>query len=195
MTNDTSNGPSIDREANDGAGELQKGTRHAAETVQHDLKSAADEVRKGAGHVAEMAKEEAVAAGKQVEGMANEQKNAMAAHLDGIAGAIRHAASDLESESSPGARVTREAADRVGQLATALKENSVGDLVGMAESFGRRQPAAFLGASMLAGFAASRFLVASGHRTHPHKDNQAEARRPVQTGRPSGESQQEGDTL
>ena len=144
--------------------QVRRDAERAAGTVGSDLKSATDEVRRDAGRAAHAVADEAAVAAQKAEGMANEQKNAMASHLDGIAGAIRHAADDLDGESSPGARVTREAADRVAQLSKALRENSIGDLAGVAEDFGRRQPVAFLGASMLAGFAASRFLVASGHR-------------------------------
>lgn len=134
-------------------------------TVDGDIKSAADKVRADTGRAAEAVQEEIKSVGEQAKGMADEQKNAVAANLDGIAGAIRHAADDLD-EGSPGARVTREAAERMSRLAKSLKEHSVGDLIAMAEDFGRRQPVAFLGASALAGFVASRFVRASSHRSH-----------------------------
>ena len=54
----------------------------------------------------------------------------------------------------------REAADSTGQLAQALRNRSVGDLVSGVEDFAQRQPVAFFGATVLAGFALARFVKA-----------------------------------
>ena len=45
-----------------------------------------------------------------------------------------------------------------------MRNRDVDDLIAMAEDFGRRQPVAFMGAAALAGFLASRFLLASAKR-------------------------------
>ena len=53
------------------------------------------------------------------------------------------------------------AASRLEQGAQALRERNIGDLVGGFNDLARREPLAFFGGAVLAGFAISRFLKSS----------------------------------
>jgi hypothetical protein len=63
------------------------------------------------------------------------------------------------------ARGINSAAEYVDEAAEKIRNGSFRDLVDGATDFAKRQPAAFLGLSVLAGFAAVRFLKASGSRS------------------------------
>jgi hypothetical protein len=57
------------------------------------------------------------------------------------------------------------AAEYVDEAAEKIRNGSFRDLLDGATDFAKRQPAAFLGLSVLAGFAAVRFLKASGSQS------------------------------
>lgn len=149
--------------------------RHDAEAVVEEAKSGlqqvSEELRKDADEVVSAAKEQASSLVHEVEGAINARKGGVADTLEGVASAMRRAADELgKQQNGSGADMTRQLAARVAGLSQTLKSNDVGALIGQAENFGRQQPAAFLGASALLGFAASRFLVASSHRSRGTQD-------------------------
>ena len=55
-------------------------------------------------------------------------------------------------------------ADGASRISETVRDNDVDAILSMAQDFGRKQPAAFVGAAALLGFAASRFLLASAKR-------------------------------
>lgn len=98
--------------------------------------------------------------------MAAEKKNLIAEQLSGVAEALQKVGSEMKNGET--AMVGRYAADLGGsakRLAEDLKNRDMGEIVSMAEDFGRRQPVAFLGLAAIAGLAASRFVMASGSRS------------------------------
>lgn len=182
MTNQNSTKPHAASSSADTAiGKMEQDTRSAAEVAKHDLEHVTDEIRKDASSVVDATKEQLASISHDAEDMANQRKDSLADSLDGVAGAMRKAADDLAEQSGPGADLTRQLAGRVGQLSKTLKGNDIGGLIGITEDFGRRQPAAFLGASVLLGFAASRFAVASSHRKRPAtgQNTQSNPTRPI----------------
>lgn len=97
--------------------------------------------------------------------MAAEKKNLIAEQLKGVAEALQKVGSEMKGGET--AMVGRYASDLGGsakRLAEDLKNRDMGEIVSMAEDFGRRQPVAFLGLAAIAGLAASRFVIASGSR-------------------------------
>jgi hypothetical protein len=88
----------------------------------------------------------------------------LAEQVGGVAEAIGKAASDLEQSNGPSAQYARMIADNAEKLSSVIRDNDVDQLLGMAQDFGRRQPALFVGAAALLGFAASRFVLASSKR-------------------------------
>lgn len=100
---------------------------------------------------------------------ANEQKETGARQVENVARAVDRAADELEQSSPEIARYTRQMASGVHGASEALQRSSIGELFDKLNGFARREPAAFMGAAMVAGFAASRFLEASGrhHESEP----------------------------
>jgi len=105
---------------------------------------------------------------------AEEQKVAGAGRVSAIAGAIRRTADELEGELPQAAQYVRGAAIEVQNLSDAVRQRDINVLLRDVQDFARRQPAAFLGASVLAGFVAVRFLKTSSQsaaRGAPNKES------------------------
>lgn len=151
---------------NDAAREAGHALRSTAAQAGAKVSEAASRVRDEAAGVAADVKAEASgvakAAQERAAGFAEEQKRAGAEQAEGLKRAVHRAADELEGSSPQLAHYVREAADSTGQLARALRNRSVGELVGDVEDFARRQPVAFFGATVLAGFALARFVKSSG---------------------------------
>ena len=130
------------------AGDALKATTDGA---QDKLKEAAD-----------AAKDMASGAADHLQDQAHEQQRSGADFVQRFAGNIRDAARAFESDAPFAARGINSAAEYVEDAAEKIRNGSFRDLVDGATDFAKRQPAAFLGISVLAGFAAIRFLKASG---------------------------------
>jgi uncharacterized protein YjbJ (UPF0337 family) len=139
-----------------------------ANALVGEAKSAAgkvvDEAKDQVAGLADRAKEELGAATDKAKSLASDQKDLLAEQVGGVAEAIGKAASDLEQSNGPSAQYARMIADNAEKLSSAIRDNDVDQLLGMAQDFGRRQPVAFMGAAALLGFAASRFVTASAKR-------------------------------
>jgi hypothetical protein len=101
----------------------------------------------------------------QIQGQAREQQRSGADFVERLAGNIREAARAFESDVPFAARGINSAADYVEDAAEEIRNGSFRGLVDDATGFAKRQPVAFLGISVLAGFAAVRFLRASGDQS------------------------------
>ena len=111
------------------------------------------------------AKESADTAMRKVQDTVAEQAGFAARHASGIATAFQKVGSELEiDEQAEVGRYARQIGDSVQAFAKNMDGKDLGEIAGMAEDFGRRQPLAFLGVAALAGLAASRFLTASAKR-------------------------------
>lgn len=96
---------------------------------------------------------------------ADSRKNFAAERVSGVAHAIEKVGSELEQGDQPEVgRYARQIGSSIERFAGDMKGKDMGEIAAMAEDFGRRQPAAFIGIAALAGFAASRFLTASADR-------------------------------
>ena len=167
--NQTTTGP----DAN--ADQVGKPTVPDGETLKADANALRREVEDVAGKVtaeakdqvgqlADQAKAEVDKATQKVKGIAAEQKDFLAAQIGGVADAMERVAADLEASNGSSAHYARIIADNAEKLSDTVRDKDVEQILGMAEDFGRRQPAAFIGAAALLGFAASRFLLASRKR-------------------------------
>ncbi len=136
----------------------------AGETLKSDLQEARREAETQAHHLADEARGQVDSAIESARSMAGEQKNLAAGQVNGIADAVDRVAGQLSGDQQAIAGQLRNAANGLHRVADSLKTSSVEEIVGMAEDFGRRQPAAFIGVAALAGLAASRFLSASAKR-------------------------------
>ncbi|MBH5368428.1 hypothetical protein [Bradyrhizobium glycinis] len=126
------------------------------------FRASADVARDKFGEAADAAKGVAEGTVDQIQSQAREQQRSGADFVERLAGNIREAGRAFETDVPFAARGIGSAADYVEDAAQKIRDGSFRDLVQGATDFARRQPAAFLGISVLAGFAAVRFLKASG---------------------------------
>jgi gas vesicle protein len=140
-----------------------------AKAAVDDATAAFGDVRErvvdAAHEVGDRAKEAAQTARDRAEELADQGKSAGADQMKGFAQAARGAAENLEEQSPEIARYVRQAADGLEQAADTVRNKSVGDFIDMVQDFARRQPAAFFGSTVLAGFVLSRFVKSRSDRS------------------------------
>jgi hypothetical protein len=129
--------------------------------VSGAIRDGAREMKEQASNVAESAKGLASQAGEKLLSSVEEQKAAGADFVGGIAGAIRRAANEFDKDVPQAAQYIRRAADQIGTVSDAFRRRDLSQLVADVQGFARKQPTAFLGAAVLAGFAVVRFLKTS----------------------------------
>jgi hypothetical protein len=100
-------------------------------------------------------------AGEKLMDVAETEKKAGTDFAAGMASAIRRAAHEFEDDVPQAAQYIRGAADQVDYITKSLRDRNVGQLISDVEDFARRQPTAFLGATVIAGFVALRFIKSS----------------------------------
>ncbi|HEY9010344.1 MAG TPA: hypothetical protein VIN06_04955 [Devosia sp.] len=143
---------------------LREDAHNVMDTAKSEFDKVAKEATEQASQLADEAKSQLADVAEKAKGMASEQKQLLADQLDGVAHAVDRAAADLEAQEAAGAQYARMIADTATQFSETIKNKDVDELLAMAQDFGRKQPAAFLGAAALLGFAASRFVAASAKR-------------------------------
>jgi ABC-type transporter Mla subunit MlaD len=129
------------------------------------LRASTDVARDKFKEAAEAAKDAASETAEHLQDKAREQQRSGADFIERLAGNIREAAHAFDGDAPFAARGINSAAEYVEGAAEKIRNGSFRDLVDGATDFAKRQPAAFLGLSVLAGFTAVRFLKAS--RTQP----------------------------
>ena len=107
---------------------------------------------------ADAAKDVASGTADRFEEQAHEKQRSGADFIERFAGNIRDAARAFENDAPFAARGINSAAGYVEDAAEKIRNGSFRDLVDNATDFAKRQPVAFLGISVLAGFATVRFL-------------------------------------
>jgi hypothetical protein len=145
--------------------------------LKADLGAARETLGAAAGDIVETATEQAselkdaaaeqlAQASERAKSFAAEHKDVAAGQIGGVSNALSKVADELASgeQTAAMAGYARTLANGVQQAADTMRQSSVDDLLAMARDFGRRQPVAFLGAAALAGFAASRFIMATAER-------------------------------
>ena len=155
----------------------QNQTAGSSQTLKDQIADAGAEVKQRAGdalrastdiardkfqEATQAAKDAAAGTADQLKDKTREQQRSGADFIERFAGNIREAAHAFENDAPFAARGINSAADYVENSAQKIRNGSFRDLVDGATDFAKRQPAAFLGLSVLAGFAAVRFLKASG---------------------------------
>jgi hypothetical protein len=149
------------QQAQDIAGQALSAGRDLKDKVSDFAESSAEAVKAQAAEFADTAKEFASQAGETLKDRAYSQKNAGADYVFNIAGAIRRAAHEFDADLPIAGVYLRKAASRVEDISDTVQHGDIQDLVQGVQSFARRQPTAFLGLAVLAGFGAVRFLKSS----------------------------------
>jgi hypothetical protein len=128
------------------------------------LRASTDVARDKFKEATEAAKDAASGTADHFQEKAREQQRSGADFIGDFASNIREAAHAFERDAPFAARGINSAADYVECASEKIRNGSFRDLVDGATDFAKRQPTAFLGLSVLAGFAAVRFLKASGRQ-------------------------------
>lgn len=136
-----------------------------ADTARTDLAGLGEEVSQQAAALGQEAQAQIGELADKAKGLADEQKELLASQVGGVSEALNRVAEELSGNSEASARYVRMMADGAQRLTSTLNDNSVDDILAIAQDFGRKQPAAFLGLAALLGFAASRFVSASASRS------------------------------
>jgi hypothetical protein len=127
-----------------------------------DLAHSSAEALKGhASEFMDAAKDIGSQAGNRLQEKVAEQKGAGADYVSNVAGTMRRAAGEFDSDIPLAATYIRKAASQVESAGDALREGNFNDLLRGAQLFARNQPTAFFGLAVLAGFGAVRFLKSS----------------------------------
>ena len=140
------------------------GDRYRTSTASSDAPSgdAASAFRKQASQAADEAKGAAASIAEQARARLNEivdqQKTAGADKIAGVAKAAYSAAGDLDKSNPQLGRLVRSAADNVDRIAEDVRSRDIGDVLATLADFGRRQPVAFFGGAVVAGFLVARFF-------------------------------------
>jgi gas vesicle protein len=152
-------GKSSVQQAKDLAGDVGK---QASEVAQH----ATARVKEQVSGMTESAKELVSDAGDKLQSAVQDQKNAGADFISGVAGAVRRAANEFDDQLPLAGQYIRRAATQIDCASEALRRRDLSELLGGVQDFARRQPTAFLGATVLAGFAVVRLFKSSTPQQH-----------------------------
>ena len=131
-----------------------------------DMAGSSSEAIKGhASDFVDAAKDVASHATDKLKQTVDGQKSAGAEYVGSLADTIRRAAREFDSDLPIAGTYIRQAASQVEGVAETIRTGNFNDLVKGAQSFARRQPTAFLGMAVLAGFGVVRFLKSSANDT------------------------------
>lgn len=135
---------------------MERDPNEAARAQAHDAARQAEEAARRTGDEAR----------RQTRSFLDDQRSAAAARVTDLAHALRSSARELEGRQERAfSGAADRAADGLERLSHSLAENDVDGVIAGAEDFARRQPGAFLGGAVAAGFLLARFLRSSsaGH--------------------------------
>jgi uncharacterized protein YjbJ (UPF0337 family) len=145
------------------AGEIKE---RAADAVHSSSEAAQEKVQEAV----DAAKGVASDAMDRVKDHAKDKQQSGADFIARFAEDIREAARAFETDAPFAAKGIKSAAAYVEDAGEKIRNGSFRELVDGATDFGKRQPAAFIGLSALAGFAVVRFLRASDGGTSSQPD-------------------------
>jgi hypothetical protein len=156
-----------------GIGEQAKSVADQALSAGRDLKdkavdvagSSAEALKGHASDLVDAAKDVASQTTDKFKQTVDSQKIAGAEYVGGLANTMRRAAREFDGDLPIAGTYIRKAASQVEGMSESIKTGNLNDLVRNAQAFARRQPTAFLGIAVLAGFGVVRFLKSSADST------------------------------
>ena len=135
--------------------------------------ASSETIKDQASEFVDAAKDVASQATDKLKQTVDSQKSAGADYVGSLAGTIRRAAKEFDGDLPIAGTYIRKAASQVEGVADTIRTGNFKDLVRGAQSFARRQPTAFLGMAVLAGFGVVRFLKSSANETEVSAPHQA----------------------
>jgi hypothetical protein len=149
-------------------GPTGSGTSRETSDLREQVRGTADDITRQAREVGRGVRDEAAnlasSAKEQLVGQAESGKEQVADRISATADRLKRSADDLRGDEAWVANLLDEGVRQLGGLAEGLRNRDLGSLLGSVESFARRQPALFAGASVALGFAAARLAKASAER-------------------------------
>jgi hypothetical protein len=139
--------------------------------------SSSDTIKDRASDFVDAAGEVASQATDKLKQTVDGQKNAGAEYVGSLAEIMRRAAREFDSELPIAGTYIRKAASQVEGVSDSIRNGNFDDLVNSAQSFARRQPTAFLGMAVLAGFGLVRFLKSSAEMSSGNEAGMGSSRR------------------
>jgi hypothetical protein len=139
-------------------------SREIKEKAMGVVSASAETIKGQASDFADTAKDVATQATDKFKETVEGQKAAGANYVGSLADTIRRAAREFDADLPVAGTYIRKAASQVEGVADQLRTGNFSDLVQSAQSFARRQPTAFLGIAVLAGFGVVRFLKSSADK-------------------------------
>jgi hypothetical protein len=148
-----------------GTTKTQSTTQTGAEAAPGEGEHLTDRARRKAGEVMEQAGDTAHDMRERARSAVDQQKDAAAGRIEGVAQALRSVSDDLEHRGQPMvAEYSRQVAEGLESMANWVSRRNIDDMVGGVEDFARQRPIAFMGGAMVAGFALARFMKSSSVR-------------------------------
>jgi hypothetical protein len=135
--------------------------------------ASSETIKNQASEFVDAAKDVASEATDKLKQTIDSQQSAGADYVGSLAGTIRRAAKEFDGDLPIAGSYIRKAASQVEGVADTIRTGNFKDLVRGAQSFARRQPTAFLGMAVLAGFGVVRFLKSSANETEVSAPHQA----------------------
>jgi hypothetical protein len=136
--------------------------RSASSELGHQARAAAEDAKHEVGETTQKVAQQVK---DQVRASATGQKDAAARQMDGFAHALEAASGDLRERGQDfAAQYVHQAAGGLSRASEAVRERDLDDLIGTVEDFARRQPVAFLGFGLAAGFGLARLMKSSADR-------------------------------
>ena len=150
------------------AGQVSQQANNAYQQAKQTAGEVAGQVSQEASAVVSTLKEQGAevvgAVQARAADLAEQGKRSGAEQAEGFAKAIHRAADELESTSPQLASMVHDAAGSLDRVASGLRNSSPSELLEGVTDFARRNPLAFFGVTVLAGFALARFARASAPR-------------------------------
>ena len=125
--------------------------------------ASSETIKDQASEFVDAAKDVASQATDKLKQTVDSQKSAGADYVGSLAGTIRRAAKEFDGDLPIAGTYIRKAASQVEGVADTIRTGNFKDFVRGTQSFARRQPTAFLGMAVLAGFGVLRFLKSSAN--------------------------------
>jgi len=135
--------------------------RELKDKAKEMAESSSDAIKDRASDFVDAAKDVAAQATGKLQQAVDGQKNAGAEYVGSLADTMRRAAREFDNDLPIAGTYIRKAASQVEVVSDSIRNGNFSDLVQGAQSFARRQPTAFLGMAVLAGFGLIRFLKSS----------------------------------
>jgi hypothetical protein len=174
--------------ARDIKGQASDLAQSATQTVKSQAASLTEQAR-------EVASDATEKVGEKMQAAVADQKSAGAEYVGNIAEVVRRVSYEFDGQLPQAGHYIRQAAAQLENVSDALRTRDISELAGDVRDFARKQPAAFFGAAVLAGFAAVRFFKsAPEHRDSDYSSGMTRSNMGAQAGSNTGGSYRGGSS-